>query len=273
METEIQPEAVRPRAEKMFLLVFVLLIAGSIGVTYWKIMVKRDYVIMAQADCDPYEEKCFVHICDPDPAADGEWCTGDPEEDTWYTKNIRRMAYNIPDCDPNDEDCAALVCEEGEENCSYEYCDGTNVPEGDTCNDPVRYAIDNPAEDEEAECDPETEEDCVIEEGVECDPETDDCAASEGTECDPATEDCNVEENPAACDPETEDCAVDGTAECDPATEDCSAGDAAECDPTTEDCGADGNSAAGESLSVSDGINADSSCQSDADGVCPLGKE
>ncbi|MDP1620301.1 MAG: hypothetical protein Q8L11_01095 [Candidatus Moranbacteria bacterium] len=240
MEIEAQPEAVRPRTERIFFLVFILLIVGSIGVTYWKIMVKRDYVIVAQADCDPYEEKCFVHICDPDPAADGEWCMGDPEEDTWFTKNISRMAYNIPDCDPNGEDCTALVCGEGEDNCSYELCDETNVPEGDTCNDPVQYAIDNPAEEEDSECDPEV----------------DDCAASEDVECDPEVEgDCDVEEE-VECDPESEDCAVES----------------ADCDPATENCAADESAAAGKNLSISDGASTDVSCQSDAGGVCPLGK-
>ncbi|MDP1814562.1 MAG: hypothetical protein Q8K92_08965 [Leadbetterella sp.] len=242
MEIESQPEAVRPRAERIFFLVFILLIVGSIGVTYWKIMVKRDYVIVAQADCDPYEEECFVHICDPDPAADGEWCTGDPEEDIWYTKNISRMAYNIPDCDPNDEDCAALVCEEGEKDCSYELCDEMNVPEGDTCNDPARYAIDNPIEEEEG-CDPEEDEDCVVEEGEECDAESEDCEAAESEECDPESEDCDIDEN------------------------------AAECDPEAEDCGADDGSADGESLSIADGAGADDSCQSDVDKVCALGRE
>ena len=241
MEIETQPEAVQTRSEKIFFLVFILLIVGSIGVTYWKIMVKRDYVIVAQADCDPYEEECFVHICDPSPDADGEWCTGDPEEDTWFTKNISRMAYNIPDCDPNDEDCAALVCEEGEADCSYELCDGTNVPEGDTCNDPAQYAIDNPMEEEE-ECDPEEDEDCVVEESEECDAET---------------EDCNIGEDLTECDPEMEECAVDGNADCDPAT---------------EDCAADESAAAGEDLSVSASASASAPCRSDADGVCPLGK-
>lgn len=241
IESEIRPETSGSRAEKIFLLVFVLLVAGSIGMTYWKIMVKRDYVIVAQADCDPYEEECFVHICDPSPEADGEWCTGDPEEDTWYTKNISRMAYNIPDCDPNDEDCAALVCEEGEENCSYELCDGSNVPEGDACNDPVRYAIDNPAEEEEAECDPEADEECVIDEEAVCDPETD--------------EECVLEEEDA-CDPETDGDCVEEEADCDPAAEDCDAGEA----PVTED-----------GLPVPDDAeNTDMTCLTGTDGACLL---
>lgn len=168
------------KKSKIFFIIFGLLIAGSVAVTYWKIMVKRDYVITAQTDCDPYTENCFVHVCDPDPDVDGE-CTGDPAEDTWFTKNISRMAYNIPDCDPADETCTALTCPEGEANCSFEFCDESNVPEGDTCNDPEQYTIDNPVEEEGAECDPATDETCdAATETVECDPEVDGvCPADE----------------------------------------------------------------------------------------------
>jgi hypothetical protein len=161
MENEIQPSVEKTsRAEKIFLLVFVLLIVGSIGVTYWKIIIKRDYVIVAQSDCDPYTENCFVHVCDPDPNVDGsDACKGNPTDDTWFTKNMHRMAYNIPNCDPADEKCTALVCADGESNCSYELCDASNVPSGDSCNDPVQYTKDNPPTDESAaECDPATED-------------------------------------------------------------------------------------------------------------------
>lgn len=157
------------KKSKIFLVVFFLLIAVSVAVTYWKTMVRRNYIITAQADCDPYTENCFVHICDPDPNVDGpDACKGNPEDDTWFTKNISRKASNIPDCDPNDENCTAFVCDEGEADCSYEFCDENNVPEGDTCNDPVQYNIDNPApaDEEAAPCDSETSDACPIDESA-----------------------------------------------------------------------------------------------------------
>ncbi|MDO8565699.1 MAG: hypothetical protein Q7S04_00745 [Candidatus Moranbacteria bacterium] len=135
------------KKSKIFFLVLGLLILGSVAVSYYRYMVKRDYIIQAQSDCNPYTEKCFVHECDPDPDVDGE-CTGDPVEDTWYTKNVSRIAYNIPHCDPSDENCMALVCGENEQSCSYEFCDEMNVPEGDTCNDPVVYTLENPIEED-----------------------------------------------------------------------------------------------------------------------------
>jgi hypothetical protein len=138
----------RSWSSKIFLAVFFLAIALSLAATYWRIVVERDYDIVASADCDPYEEKCFVHVCNPDPNVDGTDCTGNLDDDTWYTKNIYRKAYNVPDCDPNDEDCKALECDENEEGCYFELCTEKNVPEGDSCNDPDQYAKDNPQEEE-----------------------------------------------------------------------------------------------------------------------------
>ncbi len=168
---------------KVFFAVFSLLIVGSITVTFWKMVVKRDYIIKAQVECDPTVENCFVHVCDPDPDVDGpEACKGNPTDDTWYTKNISRKAYNIPLCDPNtDENCTALVCSEGEADCSYELCDDSNVPEGDSCNDPAQYVIDNPATDEASvACDPAMDDTCPMDssDGTGAESETADPAAS-----------------------------------------------------------------------------------------------
>lgn len=175
------------KKSKIFFAVVGLLIAGSVAATYWRLVIKRNYIIVAQADCDPYAENCFVHICDPDPNADGE-CTGDPAEDIWYTKNISRMAYNIPDCDPSDENCTALVCGENEADCSYELCDENNVPDGDTCNDSEQYKIDNPVEEETIEnedaavCDSELDGVCSEDNANGLDSEEGDAATTDATE-------------------------------------------------------------------------------------------
>lgn len=133
---------------KMFFIVFFLLIAGSVSVSYYKFIVKRDYIIEAQADCDPYSEKCFVSVCDP---SAGEECTGNPKEDTSYYKIIRRNAQNIPLCDPKDEGCEALVCPSGEKECEIIFCDPETAKEGVVCNDPDVYTLENPIETSDAE--------------------------------------------------------------------------------------------------------------------------
>lgn len=157
------------KKSKILIGVFVALIIASVGVTYWRIMIKKDYIIEAQTDCDPYADACFVWECDPESDVEGEACTGDPEADVWYFQVMRRKAFNIPLCDPNDETCEALMCPEGEADCSYEFCTEETMEDqyATACNDPVKFTEENPIEEEEAGCDPEADAECVVEEGEE----------------------------------------------------------------------------------------------------------
>lgn len=145
------------KKSKIFFIVFFLLITGSVAATYYRYIVERDYIIQAEADCDPYTEACFVYVCDPEA---GEECTGDPAEDTSYYKLIERNAKNIPLCDPNDETCDVLTCPEGEEDCAITLCDPVTAEEGMECSDPLVYTLENPIEEEDAveEAADETEE-------------------------------------------------------------------------------------------------------------------
>lgn len=136
------------KKSKIFFIVFFLLIAGSVGASYYKFVVKRNYIVEAQADCDPYTKRCFVYVCDP---AAGEECTGNPVEDTSYYKIIRRNAQNIPLCDPAEEGCNALVCPSGEAECEIIFCDPETAGEDAECSDPEVYALENPEEDDEDE--------------------------------------------------------------------------------------------------------------------------
>lgn len=135
------------KKSKIFFVVFFLLIAGSIGAAYYRYFVLRDYMIEAQASCDPFTENCFVYVCDPSV----EECTGDPEEDTSYYKNISRNAKNIPLCDPVEEGCEALVCPVDEVDCTVTLCDADTASEGEVCNDPAVYASLHPEEDDAEE--------------------------------------------------------------------------------------------------------------------------
>lgn len=133
-------------AGKILLVVFVLLIIGSVAITFYRIMIKRDYIVSAEADCDPAAEKCFVYVCDPE----SEECTGNPEEDTSYYKLIKKKASNIPLCDPNQEGCQALQCGEGEKDCEEILCEAGNKERAE-CNDPEQYNLDHPVTEDEAE--------------------------------------------------------------------------------------------------------------------------
>ncbi len=182
------------KKSKILFLIIGLLIVASVAVTYWRIMVKKDYIIEAQTDCDPYTDKCFIWECDPESDVEGEACTGDPDTDTWYFQVVKRNASQIPLCDPNtDENCEALVCGENEPDCEYVFCTEENMEAqyATACNDPEQYTLENPIDEEE--CDPEVDEDCEAAE--ECDPEIDEnCEAAE--ECDPEVdEDCEPAED------------------------------------------------------------------------------
>lgn len=153
------------KKNKIFFIVVFLLLIGSVGATYWRIMIKKDYMIEAQVDCDPETEACFVWECDPESIEEGEACTGDPESDIWYYKIVRKNASNIPLCDPQtDENCNPLICEEGEEECEEVLCDEeTKLEQEVECNDPVQYLLNNPVEEDEEEEDAEDIEDEIDE--------------------------------------------------------------------------------------------------------------
>lgn len=162
------------KKSKILLGVFLGLIIISVGATYWRIMIQKDYIIESQVDCDPYAEACFVWECDPDSDIEGEKCTGDPESDIWYFKVAKRNAGKIPLCDPNtDEACQPMLCEPGEKDCEEIFCaeDLLEAQYASGCVDPVKYAEENPVEEEAEDVDgaeDETVEDeSVDEEGAE----------------------------------------------------------------------------------------------------------
>jgi hypothetical protein len=170
------------KKSKILIIAFLVLILISIGVTYWRIMVKRNYVISSQIDCDPAAEKCFIWKCDPQSDVEGEACTGDPEADIWYYKIAKRNAAKIPQCDPEtDETCDPWTCAEGERDCEQILCDEVTVEEqGVECNDPEEYNLNNPPKEEnlsakEAVCE-EGDENCVVPEG-----DTEECTATVGS--------------------------------------------------------------------------------------------
>lgn len=210
------------RKSKVLFAILAILIAGSVTVTYWRYMVQRDYVVESQIDCDPETEKCFIWQCDPESTVEGEQCTGVPDNDIWYYKIFRRNAKNIPDCDPTDENCPAYVCGEEEQDCAEELCTVENVAQGEECNDPEQYLLENPPEEECAEDD----EECLAEQ------------ESADAECEEGDEECLMEEESAEteCAEDDQECLDAQNAECDPESEDCPAASGEECAPDDENC-------------------------------------
>ena len=163
------------KKSRILLIAFFLLVIGTVVFTYWRIFIQKNYIISNQEDCDPYSEKCFIWECDPNSTVEGEKCTGDAEMDTWYYKIIQRKAYNVPSCNPEeDENCQLFVCEENEKDCAESFCEEGNA-DGIPCNDPEEYTLNNPIEEneaveEEGKMTSEGEEECVPDEktGVTC---------------------------------------------------------------------------------------------------------
>ena len=122
----------------IFWLILILFILGSIGATFYRIVILKDYQIMAETPCDPDTEKCFVRQIEPEPCAEGDTaCLANPPvTETDYYKIIEKKASSIEACEQTEEkaNCGeALTCAEGEEDCSYTFCSADSVPEGESC--------------------------------------------------------------------------------------------------------------------------------------------
>lgn len=121
-------------ANKIFYLILTLLILGSIGATFYRIVIVKDYQIVAETSCDPQTETgCYEWICDP---AEDDTCPDAEEDRISYYKYISKKAQNIFLCEQTEEKLGCdeeLACVEGEEDCEYTYCDPDTVGEDESC--------------------------------------------------------------------------------------------------------------------------------------------
>lgn len=123
------------KLNRWFYIIFFALILGSVIFTFNRIVILKDYQIVAETSCNPQEgNSCFVRT--------EEVATTTPEgleatttDDTFYRK-ISKKAAEIYICEQTlaKIGCSEeLTCIEGEQNCSYEYCSSDTVPEGESC--------------------------------------------------------------------------------------------------------------------------------------------
>jgi hypothetical protein len=107
---------------KIFYSILILLILGSVGFTFWRIVIQKDYQIVAEVSCNPSEESCFHYegvVCD------FTELDCEPEEAYDY-KMVSKKAATIYACEQTEEKlgCAEeLSCLEDEEACEYTNCD------------------------------------------------------------------------------------------------------------------------------------------------------
>jgi len=119
---------------RVFYIVLILLILGSVGFTFWRIVIQKDYQIEAETSCDPVIESCFHYegvICD----------SGDTEcvpEEAYDYKMISKSATNIYACEQTEEKLGCdeeLSCTSEEVDCSYTYCDPESLGDGEVCSE------------------------------------------------------------------------------------------------------------------------------------------
>ena len=119
-------------ANRIFYAVLILLILGSVSVTFYKYYIAKDFQIVAEVSCDSVLETCFHYEPTPCDVGDLE-CV--PEEAYDY-KIISKNAASIFACEQTVEkvDCnEELFCLDGEKDCSYEYCTTDALSDGVTC--------------------------------------------------------------------------------------------------------------------------------------------
>jgi len=119
---------------KIFYIILALLIVGSVGVTFYKIVILKNYQIVAEVSCDPSVEQCFVYECDPTI----EECSANPEENISYYKSISKKAATIYACEQTEKKLGCneeLSCTEGEADCAYIFCNPDQLLEGEICSE------------------------------------------------------------------------------------------------------------------------------------------
>lgn len=112
-----------------------LLIALSVGVTYYRYVVSLDYLVVLEVSCDPQVESCFLYECDPEE----EWaeCSENPADDSYYYKYIKKKGYAVVECVNGLEGCEEISCAEDEEDCTEILCEDSSFEElSNACHGP-----------------------------------------------------------------------------------------------------------------------------------------
>lgn len=98
-------------SKHIFLFIIVLCIIITVIVSFYRFIVKNDYMVYYEGTCDPYMQSCF------------ESCDG---ECTYYMK-VQKYAPDIyAQCGKDITNCeSANICLSNDRKCSITYCDPT----------------------------------------------------------------------------------------------------------------------------------------------------
>lgn len=107
------------KKSKFLIMIFILGVFYTLGATYYRFYIVRDYNLIAEIECDPSINSCFV------------W--EDEDGEIWYYNLIEKKASNVSVCNPHREECEELSCEDDEEGCEIIFCDVNDLDEGEEC--------------------------------------------------------------------------------------------------------------------------------------------
>lgn len=112
---------------KIYIGLFFIVITCFFSISFYKIIIKKDYLVFAEIPCDISTQSCFIRDCNQD----YERCTHD---DKLIYTIIQKKAYRIPKCDPYLGECDHILkCKKGEPDCKIITCDPQNLSEDQTC--------------------------------------------------------------------------------------------------------------------------------------------
>lgn len=102
-----------------YILVSLIVVIG--GISYYRFIVKHNYLVRYEGVCDPVTEKCFVS-CEDDA------CT----KEDYYSEVVKYAPDLYRECGKDITDCeAASMCLPDDRECSITYCNP--VLDGDSC--------------------------------------------------------------------------------------------------------------------------------------------
>lgn len=138
VQTQAPVDARESRRSRWFFILFFSALSLSVGATFYRMFVARDYVVTMETVCDPSVSTCFARdMCETEDGVCGE---NDSPVETMYYKIVERKAYAFPEVcatgSLEDEECANLSCRLGEADCSETLCSEETLPEGETCRGP-----------------------------------------------------------------------------------------------------------------------------------------
>ena len=113
--------------EHFFLYIFLPLIILVGVVSYYRFIIKHDYVVSYQGVCNPATGKCFMSCND-------NACT----KPDYYSEMQKYEPDLYKECGQDITDCAAAsVCLPGDRKCSITYCDKSTSDNNNVCQTPV----------------------------------------------------------------------------------------------------------------------------------------